>query len=100
MEPSIRFTAFVKIDGVGPLTRTHFASVLVAPGVSVDLPFPAAFFVSLDKAEGGRITEGTLKMGICVCGASGTSDPHLALQLRMESVSGLANVSQVGGTAD
>jgi len=65
IEPSIRFTAFVTADIVGPLTRTLFASVFMVLKVSAVFSFPTFPTLSFelsDRAEGGRITVGVLKM--------------------------------------
>lgn len=63
IELSIRFTAFVTTDAVGPLTLTLFVSVLAGSEVSANFfSFPAPSFELSDKAEGGRITEGVLKV--------------------------------------
>ena len=62
IEPSIRLTAFVTTDVGGPLTRILFASVFMVLRVSAVFSFPAPSFELSDRAEGGRITVGVLKI--------------------------------------
>lgn len=62
IEPSIRFTAFVTTDAVGPLALTLLVSVFAGSEVSAGF-FPPPSFGPSDKAEGGRITKGVLKTG-------------------------------------
>lgn len=63
IEPSIRCMAFVTVDVFGPVVRMLFARVLAGSEVSVNFfSFPAPSLSLSDNAEGGRITEGVLKM--------------------------------------